>query len=332
MSERIAVIGSNSFSGASFVQYCLAQGRTVLGASRSAEPASCFLPYRWLSAEKQNNFTFVQADLNRDLDALMAALEKFQPDSVVNFAAQGMVAQSWLQPEHWYQTNVVANVLFHDRLRKAAWLKKYVHVGTPEVYGSTSGVIDESAPFNPSTPYAASRAACDLHLRTFFNQYQFPVTWTRAANVYGPGQQLYRIIPRTILSIKLGQKLQLHGGGHSVRSFIHIDDVAAATLAITEKAPAGQCYHLSTDRFVSIRELVEMICRMMKADFAKVADVTADRPGKDAAYQLDSARARRELAWNARISLEEGVSQTIAWVEEHFDEIRTQPFDYIHKP
>ncbi len=332
MSGRIAVIGSNSFSGASFVQYCLAQGRTVLGASRSTEPAHCFLPYRWLPGEKQKNFQFVQADLNHDLNALMAALEKFQPDAVVNFAAQGMVAQSWLQPEHWYQTNVVANVLFHDRLRKAAWLKKYVHVGTPEVYGSTSGLIDESAPFNPSTPYAASRAACDLHLRTFFNQYKFPVTWTRAANVYGPGQQLYRIIPRTILSIKLGQKLQLHGGGHSVRSFIHIDDVASATLAIAEKAPAGQCYHLSTDRFVSIRELVEMICFKMNADFEKVAQVTADRPGKDAAYQLDSTRAHRELGWNARVSLEEGVQQTIAWVDQHIDEIRRQPIDYIHKP
>ncbi len=332
MSGRIAVIGSNSFSGASFVRYCLAQGLEVLGTSRSAEPAGCFLPYRWLPVEAQKSFHFVQADLNHDLDGLMNSLDNFRPDWVVNFAAQGMVAQSWLQPAHWYQTNVVANVLFHDRLRKATWLKKYVHVGTPEVYGSTSGVIDESAPFNPSTPYAASRAACDLHLRTFFNQYQFPVTWTRAANVYGPGQQLYRIIPRTILSIKLGQKLQLHGGGHSVRSFIHIDDVAAATLAIAQKAPAGECYHLSTPRFVSIRGLVEMICQTMNADFEKVAEVTDDRPGKDAAYQLDSTRARRELAWSDTVSLEAGISETIKWIDEHFDEIRTQPFDYIHKP
>lgn len=332
MSGRIAVIGSNSFSGASFVQYCLAQGLEVLGTSRSAEPASCFLPYRWLPAEKQKSFRFVQADLNHDLNGLMSALDTFKPDWVANFAAQGMVAQSWLQPEHWYQTNVVANVLFHDRLRKASWLKKYVHVGTPEVYGSTSGVIDESAPYNPSTPYAASRAACDLHLKTFFNQYQFPVTWTRAANVYGPGQQLYRIIPRTILSIKLGQKLQLHGGGHSVRSFIHIDDVAAATLEVAKIGPAGQCYHLSTDRFVSIRGLVEMICQMMKADFNQVAEVTADRAGKDAAYQLDSGKARRELKWTDTVSLEQGVQQTITWVDAHFDEIRRQPFDYIHKP
>lgn len=332
MPRRIAVIGSNSFSGASFVRHCLEQGLEVLGCSRSAEPAACFLPYRWLSPAQQSGFRFQQADLNLDLDRLMAALNEFKPSWVVNFAAQGMVAQSWLHPEHWYQTNVVANVLFHQRLRLADWLEKYVHVGTPEVYGSTSGKIDETAPFNPSTPYAASRAACDLHLRTFFQQYDFPVTWTRAANVYGPGQQLYRIIPRTILFVKLGRKLSLHGGGHSVRSFIHIGDVAAATLAVAQKAPAGECYHLSTDRFVSIRELVEMVCRMMGADFSKVVEIADDRPGKDAAYLLDSAKARQTLGWTDTVALETGVQETIDWVNRHFDELSHQPLDYIHKP
>lgn len=332
MSEKIAVLGSNSFSGASFVRHCLAQGLEVLGASRSAEPAGCFLPYRWLPADRQRGFRFVRADLNHDLVRLMDALDEFQPAWVVNFAAQGMVAQSWLQPAHWYQTNVVANVLLHDRLRTAGWLQKYVHVGTPEVYGSTTGVIDESAPFHPSTPYAVSRAACDLHLRTFHQEYRFPVVWTRAANVYGAGQQLYRIIPRTILAIKLGQKLQLHGGGRSVRSFIHIDDVAAATLSIARQAPAGECYHLSTARFISIRDLVAMICTMLGADFDAVVAPAADRPGKDAAYTLDSAKARRTLGWRDTVALEEGVRTTLAWVEAHLDELRRQPPDYVHQP
>ena len=159
MNGRIAVVGSNSFSGASFVRTCLEQGLEVLGTSRSAEPAPAFLPYRWLPTAQQKGFRFLQADLNLDLDRLMAAFDEFKPAAVVNFAAQGMVAQSWLHPEHWYQTNVIGNVLFHQRLRLAPWLEKYVHVSTPEVYGSTSGTIDENAPFNPSTPYAASRAA-----------------------------------------------------------------------------------------------------------------------------------------------------------------------------
>lgn len=332
MSDKIAVIGSNSFSGASFVRHCLNEGLEVLGTSRSAEPAGCFLPYRWLPEAQQRAFRFVRADLNHELAPLMNALDEFKPAWVVNFAAQGMVAQSWLHPAHWYQTNVVANVLLHDRLRQVDWLKKYVQVGTPEVYGSTSGVIDESAPFNPSTPYAASRAACDLHLKTFVQQYRFPAVWTRAANVYGPGQQLYRIIPRTILSIKLGQKLQLHGGGHSVRSFIHIDDVAAATLAIARQAPAGDCYHLSTARFISIRDLVAMICTMMHADFAQVVEESHDRTGQDAAYTLDSTKARQTLGWSDTVALEAGVRATIAWVDTHHEDLRRQPPDYIHKP
>jgi dTDP-glucose 4,6-dehydratase len=280
----------------------------------------------------QARFTFVRADLNHELDPLLSALDAFQPSAVVNFAAQGMVAQSWQWPGHWYQTNVVANVLFHDQLRQRSWLRHYVHVGTPEVYGNTSGVITEDAPFNPSTPYAASRAACDLHLRTFRQQYAFPVSWTRSANVYGPGQQLYRIIPRTILSIKLGQKLQLHGGGHSIRSFIHIDDVAAATFALATSAPAGKTYHLSTTRFISIRDLVAMICDQLGARFADVVNITDDRPGKDAAYTLDSSRARTDLAWRDTISLEEGVRATIAWVEANLTALQRQPIDYIHKP
>ncbi|WP_221030005.1 GDP-mannose 4,6-dehydratase [Actomonas aquatica] len=328
---KIAIIGSNSFSGASFAAHCLREGHEVLGLSRSAEPARCFLPYRWLDPDAQARWHFTQADLNHDLDTAMTALDGFKPAAVVNFAAQGMVAQSWEQPLDWYRTNVMGQVALHDRLRHADWLEKYVHIGTPEVYGSTSGSIDETAPFNPSTPYAASRAACDLHLRTFLAQHKFPVVWTRAANVYGPGQQLYRILPRTALFIKLGHQLQLHGGGHSVRSFIHIDDVAAATLAIALRAPAGECYHLSTDRFVSIRELVELVCREMGADFNTVVNVTEDRPGKDAAYLLDSTKVRTTLGWEPTVSLEDGVRQTIAWINDQFEEISSQEFNYIHK-
>ena len=112
----------------------------------------------------------------------------------------------------------------------------------------------------------------------------------------------------------------------------HIDDVAAATLAIAERAPAGECYHLSTDRFVSIRELVEMVCREMGADFDTVVNVTDDRPGKDAAYLLDSTKARTTLGWEPRISLEDGVRQTIDWLNTQFAAIASQEFDYIHKP
>jgi len=333
MAERIFVIGTNSFTGASFVDYLLNLGCEVVGCSRSAEPSPAFLPYRWPSARTgRGTFRFLKLDLNRDTDGIVKAIREFESPFVINFAAQSMVAESWLYPDQWYQTNVVANVRLHEQLRQLPFLKKYVHVSTPEVYGSCSGNMTESAPFNPSTPYAASRAACDLHLLTFFKNYHFPVVFTRAANVYGPGQQLYRIIPRTIFFIKTGRKLQLHGGGRSVRSFIHARDVAQATLQIARQAPPGETYHLSTDLYVSIRELVEKICQRMGVDFSKVVEVVEDRPGKDAAYLLDSTKARTTLGWKDQITLDAGIDETIQWINQHFNELKQQPSDYIHKP
>lgn len=329
--KKIAVIGSNSFSGASFAAYCLSLGAEVLGISRSPELSSVFLPYKWKSTAKLGLFKFRRLDLNHDADRIAGAIDEFHPDYVVNFAAQSMVAQSWEHPEHWYQTNVVGNVKLHDKIRKFDFLKKYVHVSTPEVYGNCSGKVPESTPFNPSTPYAASRAACDLHLRTFFARYGFPVVFTRAANVYGPAQQLYRIIPRTIFCIKKGEKLQLHGGGHSTRSFIHIRDVAAATLKIAQNGISGEVYHISADSYVSIKSLVELICKMMGADFTKLVEIVDDRPGKDAAYLLDSDKLRKELAWADYIGLEEGIRETIDWLSDNFAELEKEPFEYIHK-
>lgn len=330
MSEKAVVLGSNSFSGSHFVDHLLEQGLDVLAISRSPEPSSVFLPYLWHS-HKPRNFRFEQLDLNSDADRTVECIGDFKPDYVVNFAAQGMVAESWLHPEDWYQTNILANVKLHDRLRRFDFLKKYVHVSTPEVYGSCRGNVTEDAPFNPSTPYAASRAGCELHLRTFIKNYHFPVVFTRSANVFGPGQQLYRIIPRTILCILMNRKLPLHGGGHSVRSFIHIRDVADGTLKVARNGENGEAYHFSTTRNISIRKVVEMICDLAGAKFDDVVEVVGDRPGKDEAYLLDSSKARTMLGWDSDVQLEAGIQETIAWVRDNLDTLKQQPLDYVHK-
>ncbi|UGQ46595.1 GDP-mannose 4,6-dehydratase [Massilia endophytica] len=329
MQHRFLVIGSNSFSGAAFVAYLLERGHSVIGVSRSEEPHPVMLPYKW--REPKGSFAFHQVDLNRNLPDLIALMNEQQPEYAVNFAAQGMVAQSWLQPAHWYQTNVVSQVLLHDEMRKLRYLKKYVHVTTPEVYGSTDGWHAESFHFAPSTPYAVSRAACDLHLMSFFKAYSFPVCFTRAANVYGPGQQLYRIMPRAMLYARLGKQMELHGGGHSVRSFIHIDDVADATLRIADHGVPGESYHISTWETVSIRQLVERVCDMTGVAFADLVKVTEDRLGKDQAYLLDSNKIRKELGWADTINLDTGMQQTLAWVDNNLDTLKTLPADYIHK-
>lgn len=326
--EKIVVIGSNSFSGSHFVNYCLDQGCEVTGISRSVEPHEAFLPYK---LNIQQNFTFHKFDINNDLPEIMKLINQIQPDYVVNFSAQSMVAQSWENPGDWFRTNTLSTILFHDQLRKCQFLKKYVHVSTPEVYGSCRGLISEDAPYNPSTPYAVSRAAADMSLKTFHDVYNFPVTSTRSANVFGPGQQLYRIIPRTILYIRIGKKIQLHGGGHSVRSFIHIRDVARGTLDACRISKTGQIYHFSTTRHISIRELVEYICKQMNVLFQSAVETSDERPGKDLAYLLDSSSAGSDLGWKPQITLEQGIDETIEWVDKYFDILKSLPLDYVHK-
>jgi len=327
--RRFLVIGSNSFSGAHFVAHLLARGHQVVGASRSAQIHDVFLPYK--ASPHAERFRFAQIDINHQLDDLMMLLEEFQPQYVVNFAAQGMVAQSWHTPEDWYQTNVVGQVKLHDRLRKLACIKRYVHVSTPEVYGSTEGWVKEHFVFAPSTPYAVSRAACDLHLMSFFKSYRFPVVWTRAANVYGPGQQLYRIVPRTLLFARLGRKVQLHGGGHSIRSFVYIDDVAEATYQLALQGTPGDSYHISTAETVSIRALVEAICELLNIRFDDLAETVGDRLGKDSAYLLDSGKIRAETGWRDRIALMDGLKNTLAWVDANLATLESLPIDYLHK-
>ena len=290
-----------------------------------------FLPYKWL-IKGLNQFCFEKIDLNHDLKKLIGIIKREKPAYIVNFAAQGMVAESWRNPGDWYQTNVVAQVKLHDQLRKLDFIKKYVHVTTPEVYGSTDGWISESFNFNPSTPYAVSRAACDLHLKSFFKAYNFPVVFTRAANVYGPGQQLYRIIPRTILYARLGKKLYLHGGGSSDRSFIHMDDVSAATYRIALNGLAGDTYHISTKETISIRDLVLRICRLMDMNFYDLVDESEERLCKDQSYKLDSGKIRKQLGWQDTIDLDDGITSTIEWVDSNLDTLKNFPHEYIHKP
>jgi dTDP-glucose 4,6-dehydratase len=327
--QKALVIGSNSFSGSSFCSYLLDQGIDVFGVSRSQSPQDAMLPYKW--GNKKGKFVFTQIDLNQDLNDLESLMRQHQFSTVYNFAAQSMVGESWDKPDDWMQTNVVSMARLAQRLRHMDFIDKYVHVTTPEVYGSTDGWIKEDTPFNPSTPYAVSRAAGDMLLKIYQESFDIPVVSTRAANVYGPGQQLYRIIPRTIYFLLTGKKLQLHGGGVSTRSFIHMDDVSSATLEIAQSGNVGQTYHISTDRIISIRELVEMICSMLGQTFADHVDIAQERLGKDSAYWLDSSKLKSQLSWADTISLEKGIEQTTHWILANLDQLAKEPTNYVHK-
>lgn len=326
---KCVVLGSNSFAGSVFVDAVLNEGYEVIGISRSPEIKDIFAVYK--KNKRANAFTFHQLDLNSDLDRIVEVIKITKPEYIIDFAGQGMVAESWAHPEQWYQTNIISKAKLHEFIRHCGWIKKYIRISTPEVYGSSSELIDESARYNPSTPYAVSHASIDMSLMAYFRNYNFPVVLTRFANFFGPGQQLYRIIPRTILYIRTGKKLKLHGGGTSVRSFIYAKDVAKGIVSVMNSGEIGSIYHFSTNEYSTIRQVVETICQRTGANFDDVVEIGEDRLGKDHAYLMDSKKARNELNWRPKYTLGEGIERTIEWIDESLDSIKEQAWDYIHK-
>lgn len=332
MSEKrkIVVIGSNSFSGSDFIDLLLNDEQNeVIGISRSPEKSALFLPYK---RRQGANFKFYQMDLNKDMSRITGLLDSFEPEYVVNFAAQSEVAPSWEHPEQWFQTNVVALAKLTNALKDRDYLKRYVHISSPEVYGACEGRVTESASLNPSTPYAVSKAAADLFLFTLVKNFQFPLVMIRSTNVYGAHQQLFKIIPRSVIYLKMEKTIQLHGGGVTVKSYIHIRDISRGELAAMEKGRTGTIYHLSPDRGYAVRDVVRMICGLMERDFEASTVAVGERLGQDAAYVIDSTRARGEFGWYPKISLEEGLTGVIAWVEDNWEQIQREPLEYIHKP
>ena len=326
----ILVIGSNSFSGSSLIKSLLTAGLSVIAVSRRQEVNALYNPYSNLITE--SNFNFYQIDLNSNENEISNLCKKHNVNTVINFSAQSMVGESWINPDQWYQTNVVSLSKIISSLRiNSIKLDKFIQFTTPEVYGNTTGLVEENFNFMPTTPYAISRAAGDLHLKAMFDNFDFPVIFTRAANVYGEHQSSYRILPKTFILGLTGKKLPLHGGGSSERSFIHIDDVSSALMKIIAGGEVGNTYHISTDRIVTIKKLVEMCCSIMNLNFEDFCQITEDRAGKDAAYKLDSTHIRSKLLWSDEISLEDGLSRTYDWVAANLNEILMYPLDYQHR-
>lgn len=287
---KILVLGASSFSGGWFVEVAKKAGHDVVGVSRPI--------WDLLAQHQAAPFDFVQDGYTR----------------VVNYAAVNVVPDSWNRAPTYYQTNVAGIARLAEVLHMSSKLERFVQVSTPEVYGSTGTFLKEGAPFNPSTPYAISRAAADWHLRLLYQEWGFPVCFTRTVNVYGERQQAYRIIPKAARCALSGTKLPLEGGGVSTRSFIHAEDAARATLRVLEDGRPGEDYHVAHPVQTSIRNLVETICYRLMRNPRDVIEIAPERVGKDMNYQLDDSKIRAELGWRETISLSDGIDRTVDWV------------------
>ena len=299
----------------------------VVGISRSPEYKDFFLPYKRHSGDK---FTFHQFDVVRDFDEIAALLDQFKPEYVINVAALSEVGISNEQPVEYFTVNATAVVRLCNHLRRTSYLEQYIHISSAEVFGANKGQLNEEALFNPTTPYAVSKAAADMVLYSLMKNFDFPATLIRSTNVYGRHQQLFKIIPRTIIYNKLEKMLELHGGGKSIKSFIHIRDVVDGLMLTIEKKKTGT-FHFSVPDDEMISGIVRRVCERLGADFGRSARVVGERLGQDPRYWLDCSRAVRELGWEPRISFEEGVDEVIEWVDANWAQIQKEPLEYIHK-
>ena len=302
----------------------------IFGVSRSNEINKNFLKYK--NNIRIKNFKFYKINLNfdKDINRLVNIIKKNNIRYIVNFASQGMVAESWITPQDWYLTNVVSNSKFINKISKLK-IFKYLNFSTPEVYGNTSKMIHEGTNFKPNTPYAISRAAQDFNLIAYYKNFNFPIIITRAANIYGPYQQIYRIVPKSIMSCLTNKKIPIHGNGRTTRSFIFMDDVSKILYKILiDRSNIGQSFHISTKRFVTIKFLVNRIQKLLKVN-KNLTYNARERDGKDLKYLLDSTKVRKKYPGIKYTNLDEGLKETINWVTQNLKDLKKQSLNYKHK-
>lgn len=324
----VVVLGSNSFTGSHIVDQLLDDpGFEVVGISRSPEYQKIFLPYKNRPHER---FRFRQLDFVRNFPGLVDAFEELRPGLVINVAALSEVALSYERPDEYFETNSLAVARLVRYFERAAFKIRYVHVSSAEIFGPTALPVSETHSLNPSTPYAASKAAADLLLQTMITHRDFPGLIIRSTNVFGRYQQLHKIIPRAVIYLKLGKTIELHGGGAAKKSFVHVRDVVRGMMRAIATERRG-VYHFSRSDDRTVGDVVRHVCEAMGLDFDSSTRVVGERPGQDARYWLDTTKAHSELGWNAEVDFEDGVRDVIEWIQENWDEIRRLPLEYRHK-
>jgi|TARA_B100002003_G_scaffold102421_1_gene95165 dTDP-glucose 4,6-dehydratase len=328
--KKILILGSNSFAGATFIKYISGKDHLkIFAISRSKENDYYRLPYKWIS--KGNFVTFKKFDINKNYNEIIKYLNKIKPNYIVDFAAQGMVNQSWQNPEHWYYTNVYSKAKLHNYLCKSGYIEKYLKISTAEVYGNSSTKIIERAHYNPSTPYALSHATMDMNLKLLHDNFKFPVVFARPLNFYGPGQQIFRIIPKTIYAILKKKKLFLEGDGSAIRSFVYSDDFSDAMYKSLIKGRKGEIYHIASDEYISIKSLVNKICIKLSTNFNDIVVSVPARINQDQNYFLNTQKIKKKLKWFPKVSLTKGLDNTISWLSRNINKVRNSDLIYIHK-
>ena len=327
MGKRYAVLGGGGSFGIHTSKYLLEQSdaERVIGVGRnSARPE----PFTLNVGKGDKRYSYHAYHVTHEIDLLLELLDKEKPQVIVNYAAQGEGAVSWKHSWRFFETNSMALARLAEELMKRPYLERFIQIGTSEMYGSVEHATKEDEPIKPTSPYAASKVAFDMYLMSVHKFLKFPMNIIRPSNAYCPGQLLHRVIPKAVVCGLTGRKLPLQGGGRAEKSYIHARDLARAIHMVAEKAPLGTIYNVGPLKPTSIRTLVEIIAKVMGLPFEQLCQVTEDRLGQDSRYWLDSSAIKRDLGWEPKISLEEGVKDMVEWGKTYLDQLRDWPMDY----
>lgn len=308
--ERLLVTGGAGFIGANFVRQA-SKSFSVTVVDK--------LTYAGNRANLPEGIEFVEGDICEQslIDELVAA-----NDTVIHFAAESHNDNSLRDPSAFVHSNLVGTFALLEAVRKSD--KRLHHISTDEVFGDLelggTDAFTETTPYNPSSPYSATKAGSDHLVRAWVRSFGVRATISNCSNNYGPYQHIEKFIPRQITNILTGQPAKLYGTGAQVRDWIHVDDHNDAVLAILERGCIGETYNIgasspgSGDAHVTNKQVIETICELMGGEYVHVAD----RPGHDQRYTMDATKLRRELGWAPQhTDLRSGLEQTIAWYTDN---------------
>ena len=323
---RCLVTGGAGFIGSNLVRHLLMHDHRVLNLDALTYAGNVA---SLSDVERHANYEFQKVDI-RSQASVQEALSNFQPDWVFHLAAESHVDRSIDGPQVFVETNVMGTLnllqssLRHwEQCRDRAQDFRFIHVSTDEVYGSlgTDGLFSETSPYDPRSPYSASKAASDHLARAWHHTYGLPIMVTNCSNNYGPFQFPEKLIPVVILKCLSNQPIPVYGGGENVRDWLYVEDHCRALEMVAQQGHAGETYNIGGSNERTNLELVQTLCQLLDElcpcstgkRHADKIEFVSDRPGHDLRYAIDATKIANELSWAPDENFETGFRKTVQW-------------------